>query len=113
MGVARIINEHDEAELLKPELMDVMPNHLTDRVFGRLISRCSIDGLGLISAYVWSHMFGSASRKEHTIVLPNGRPALLNPLVSISTMERVAAYYEENARWFLDTPRHDPARWKE
>jgi hypothetical protein len=108
MMMAEVL-EHDEIKIIGPEMIDPMPNNLTDRVYGRLIKLCTHPSIGLISAYVWSHLLGSAYRKGHAIVMPNGRPAVLNPKTKLSTLETVAAYYEENSKWFLDNPRHDPS----
>jgi hypothetical protein len=110
MTMARVIDRHDRVELVGPEMVDPMPNSLIERVYGRLAKTCTIADIGLISAYVWSDLLGSAFRKGHTIVFPNGRPASLNPQTSVRTLDRIAAYYDENAKWFLDNPRHDPPR---
>lgn len=101
--------ENDEIKILGPELIDPLPNTLTDRVFGRLVKSCPSNEIGLISAYVCSKLFGTDSEEGHTIISPNARPALLNKMAKISTLKSIASYFDKNAHWFLDNPKFDPA----
>lgn len=103
--------ENDEVNMIGPEMVDPMPGNLIDRVYGRLVHSCTQSDVGLISAYVWSYLLGSAPHDEgHTVIFPSGRPAQLSHKMKLSTLDAVAAYYEENFCWFLDTPRYDPKR---
>lgn len=102
------ILENDEVKILGPELVDPLPNNLTDRVFGRLLKSCPSTEIGLISAYVCSKLFGTDTKGGHTIISPNARPARLNRATKASTLESVASYFEQNSCWFLDNPKYDP-----
>lgn len=74
---------------------DMMPSDLIERCYKRLEKNCSNHHLGLLSSYFTSE----------DIWFPSGGPAILNPQISTHTMDKIAEYYNQNAKMFLDTPK--------
>lgn len=109
MMTAKILDDEGRVERLGSERMDRLPDTLTERSFGRLIKHRSVDYVGLVSAYIYSPIFGNCDPNRRMLHFPSGRPAGLNPRVDVRTLDAVAAYFEEHHSIFLDTPRYDPA----
>lgn len=84
-----------KAEIPKEVSKDMMPSDLIERCYKRLEKNCSCESIGLLSSYF----------TDDSVWLPRGRAAKINPLLSIQTMDKIAEYYNINARGFLDTPK--------
>lgn len=110
MMTAEILDQNGRAGNFGRAKMDSMPESLTERAFGRLVRNCEMRDVGLISAYIHSPLFGNCNPRQHMLRFPSGRPAGLNLLVRIQTLDAVAAYFHEHSCEFLDTPRFDPPK---
>jgi hypothetical protein len=108
MMVAEVLDREGNAKDIGKVRIDPMPENLTDRTFGRLQKNCKVSDVGLISAYIFSPVFGNCDSKRQMVHYPSGRAANLNPQTRIETLEKVAAYFHERCGDFLDTPRYDP-----
>ncbi len=80
---------------------DLLPMDLIDRSFGRLVSNCPNNSIGLVSAYI------EYERNGHW--MPNVRKAIKNTHLPESLMVALARYYERQFSEFFDTPtyQHD------
>lgn len=107
MAVAKVIDREGNVRLLEDQRVDYMPHALIDRSFGRLKKNCSLQDVGLISAYIHSRLFGTEPYGR-MISFPEVRRATLNPNFNRTTLDRVAVFFERNYERFLDTPRYDP-----
>ena len=108
MLAAEILDREGNVRSIAPVKIDPMPAALTDRTFGRLQKNCKISDIGLISAYIFSPIFGNCDPKQHMLHFPSGRAASLNPEARFKTLDAVAMYFQERYAEFLDTPRYDP-----
>lgn len=101
MHAAQVVNaETGEIGELQEVRVDMLPADLIDRSFGRLSANCSHDSLGLVAAYV--------SFERNGFWMPTSRRATKNTEVSQSTLAGLERFYNENYRYFLDTPKHPP-----
>lgn len=82
----------------RPVLADMLPSTLIDRCYGRLISKCRNDEIGLLSTYVTGR----------GVWQPSGRSCKKNTKVSIDLLNRVEKYFRANAMSFLETLRYNP-----
>lgn len=108
MFSAQVLDGKGAVKLLGPTKIDPLPEILTDRAFGRLVNNCQLPHVGLLSAYLFSPMFGNITPGSHMIHFPSGRPAHFNPNFNIGTLDAVAAYFENYTSDFLDNARYDP-----
>jgi hypothetical protein len=108
MLAAEVLDREGNVRSIEPVRIDPMPDALTDRTFGRLQKNCKVSDIGLISAYIFSPIFGNCDPKQHMLHFPSGQAARLNPETRIKTLDAVAMYFHERYSEFLDTPRHDP-----
>jgi hypothetical protein len=108
MLAAEVLDREGNAGPLSPIKVDPMPHSLTDRTFGRLQKHSTMSDVGLISAYIFSAIFGNCDPRQHRLHFPSGREASLNPEARIKTLDAVAMYFQERYSEFLDTPRYDP-----
>jgi hypothetical protein len=81
---------------------DLLPSHLIERAYGRLIKNSTRSEIGLVAAYV-----GDASKNDGEW-MPYGKEALRNSLRKSQTEQAVAEYFHKHALEALDTPRNNP-----
>lgn len=99
--MAKVIDADSGAiELLGNEKKDMMPADLIQRSFGRLKAHSLDENLGLLSCYM-------ESENNNAIWSPMGKIAKFNSQSSLQTFERIADYYYENYKFFLDTKRYN------
>jgi hypothetical protein len=108
MMAAEVLDREGNVGNIGPVKVDPMPDNLTERTFGRLQRNCKMADVGLISAYIYSPIFGNCDPKQHMLHFPSGRMASLNPETRTKTLDAVAMYFHEHHSEFLDTPRYDP-----
>lgn len=109
MMAAEVLDREGNVKDLGKVKIDPMPGSLTDRAFGRLQKNCRVSEVGLISAYVFSPIFGNCDPKRRMVHYPSGRAAILNSRTRAETLDRVGSYFEERFADFLDSPRYDSA----
>jgi len=108
---AEVLDYEGNVKLLGPTKIDPLPEHLTDRCFGRLQHHCRLSDVGLLSAYLFSPLFNNVEPGQHMIHFPSGRAAQFNRRFDLETLNAIGDYFDDNASKFLDNPRCDPSVW--
>jgi len=111
MSAFRVLDSSGRVAGPETHRVDTMPISLMNRAFGRLLSNCPDDHLGLVAAYLgkWREDERSISPNSG-FWFPNGREAELSPNYSIAAMTAVCSYYERARLRFFESP--DLIRWK-
>ncbi|BCM26203.1 hypothetical protein ZMTM_24620 [Methyloradius palustris] len=97
MKVATIIDEvRQTAELTGDALVDIMPMHLMERSFGRLMANCKNQKLGLLASYIG----------DEGLWFPVGRSASRNPKTDNNFLQLLGEYFQSNSHRFINIPRY-------
>lgn len=108
MGMARIVDDKGNLEMLPTQNVDWLPVDLMARVFGRLSATCPDDAFGLAAAYLGSTDDELSNIRSNGLWIPNCRSASYNSTANEEFLMKLGAFFDRYAFRFFDTPRFDP-----
>lgn len=108
MGMARILDDEGNVEILPTQNFDWLPIDLMERVFGRLKATCPDTIFGFSAAYLGSTDDELSNIKNNGLWMPNCKAAAYNPNTDQEFLLKLGAFFDRYALRFFDTPRFDP-----
>lgn len=108
MGMARVLDDEGNVEILPAQNVDWLPIDLMGRVFGRLRATCPDTTFGLGAAYLGSTDEELSNIENNGLWMPNCKAAIYNPVVKEEFLTKLGAFFDRYAFRFFDTPRFDP-----
>lgn len=85
---------------------DPLPIKLLDRALGRLIHHRTDEHIGVLAHYVATRQHNGMNDFCEGMYQPTGQVCTINPKTNPQLIAGMTAYYQQNWRWFLNTPRY-------
>lgn len=85
---------------------DPLPLKLLDRALGRLVHHRTDEHIGVLAHYVATRHHNDMNDFCDGMYQPTGKVCTINPKTNPQLIAGMTAYYQQNWRWFLNTPRY-------